>query len=48
MRLVGRIKEHRLVASHYDKTATSYLAFVRLAAIQIWIALSTRTSVKRV
>jgi len=36
-RLVGRLKEYRRVATRYDKLATSYLAFVQLAAIRIWL-----------
>jgi transposase len=36
-RLVGRLKECRRVATRYDKTAASYLAFVHLAAIRLWL-----------
>ena len=36
-RLVGRLKEYRRVATRYDKLAVSYLAFVQLAAIRIWL-----------
>lgn len=36
-RLVGRLKEHRRIATRYDKLAASYLAFVRLAAIRLWL-----------
>jgi transposase len=36
-RLVGRLKEHRRLATRYDKLATSYLAFVHLAAILLWL-----------
>ena len=36
-RLVGRLKECRRVATRYDKTAASYLAFVHLAAICLWL-----------
>ena len=36
-RLVGRRKEYRRIATRYDKLATSYLAFVQLAAIRIWL-----------
>lgn len=36
-RLVGRLKEHRRLARRYDKRATSYLAFVHLAAILLWL-----------
>ena len=36
-RLVGRLKEYRRIATRYDKLAASYLAFVQLAAIRIWL-----------
>ena len=36
-RLVGRLKEYRRVATRYDKLASSYLAFVQLAAIRMWL-----------
>ncbi len=36
-RLVGRLKEYRRIATRYDKLASSYLAFVRLAAIRLWL-----------
>jgi transposase len=36
-RLVGRLKEYRRIATRYDKLAESYLAFVQLAAIRIWL-----------
>lgn len=36
-RLVGKLKEHRRLATRYDKLASSYLAFVHLAAILIWL-----------
>jgi transposase len=35
-RLVGRLKQSRAVAARYDKTAGSFLAFVRLAAARPW------------
>lgn len=31
-RLIGRLKQHRRVATRYDKTAASYLSFVYVAA----------------
>ncbi len=34
---IGRLKNARRVATRYDKTATSYLGFVQLAAIRPWI-----------
>ena len=36
-RLVGRLKEYRRIATRYDKLAESYLAFVQLAAIRMWL-----------
>ena len=36
-RLVGRLKEYRRIATRYDKLAASYLAFVQLAAIRMWL-----------
>jgi transposase len=36
-RLVGRLKEYRRIATRYDKLAASYLAFVQLAAIWMWL-----------
>ena len=36
-RLVGRLKEYRRIATRYDKLAASYLAFVQLAALRIWL-----------
>jgi transposase len=35
-RLVSRLKQFRAVATRYDKTAESFLAFVHLAAVRIW------------
>ena len=36
-RLVNRLKQFRAVATRYDKTAESYLAFVHLAAARLWL-----------
>ena len=36
-RLVGKLKKYRRIATRYDKLAASYLAFVQLAAIRIWL-----------
>jgi transposase len=36
-RLVGKLKEYRRIATRYDKLAESYLAFVQLAAIRMWL-----------
>ncbi len=35
-RLVNRLKQFRAVATRYDKTAESFLAFVHLAAALVW------------
>jgi len=36
-RLVGRLKEYRRIATRYEKLAESYLAFVQLAALRLWL-----------
>ncbi len=36
-RLVNRLKQFRAVATRYDKTAESFLAFVQLAASRVWL-----------
>jgi transposase len=36
-RLVNRLKQLRAVATRYDKTAESFLAFVQLAASRLWL-----------
>jgi hypothetical protein len=36
-RLVDRLKQFRAVATRYDKTAESFLAFVHLAAVRLWL-----------
>jgi transposase len=36
-RLVNTLKQYRAVATRYDKTAESYLAFVQLAASRLWL-----------
>jgi transposase len=36
-RLVNRLKQFRAVATRYEKTAESYLAFVQLAASRLWL-----------
>ena len=36
-RLVGKLKRFRRVATRYDKLAPHYLAFVRLAAVVVWL-----------
>jgi transposase len=34
---IGHLKEQRRVATRYDKTATSFLGFVLLGCIRLWI-----------
>lgn len=36
-RAIGRLKNARRVATRYDKTATSYLGFLHLTAIRLWL-----------
>jgi transposase len=36
-RCFNKLKNSRRLATRYDKTAVSYLAFVQIAAIRIWI-----------
>ena len=36
-RLVNRLKQFRAVATRYDKTAESFLAFIHLAAARRWM-----------
>ena len=36
-RLINRLKQWRRVATRYEKRARSYLAFVTLAAILLWL-----------
>jgi transposase len=36
-RLVNRLKQFRSVATRYDKTAPSFLSFVHIAAVCIWL-----------
>jgi transposase len=35
--LISRLKEYQRIATRYEKLAASYLAFVQLAAIRIWL-----------
>ncbi len=34
---IGHLKEQRRIATRYDKTETSYLGFVLLGCIRLWI-----------
>ncbi len=36
-RCFNKLKNSRRLATRYDKTAESYLGFVNLAAIRLWI-----------
>jgi transposase len=36
-RFFNKIKQRRRIATRYDKLAANYLAFVKLAAIRIWL-----------
>lgn len=35
-RLIGRLKEHRRIATRYDKLAESFRAFIILGCVRIW------------
>ncbi|PWC26347.1 DDE transposase, partial [Pseudoroseomonas aestuarii] len=35
---INRLKNCRRVATRYDHTASSFLGFVQLAAIRLWIS----------
>jgi transposase len=41
-RFFNRLKNARRVATRYDKTADSFLAFVQLASIKIWLRFVNR------
>ena len=36
-RFFNKIKQCRRIATRYDKRAANYLAFIKLAAIRIWL-----------
>src|SRR5205085_10888192 len=36
-RFLNKIKQCRRIATRYDKLATNYLAFIKLASIRIWL-----------
>lgn len=42
-RFFNKLKNARRVATRYDKTAASFLAFVQLASIKIWLKFVNRT-----
>jgi transposase len=37
-RFFNRIKQCRRIATRYDKLAENFLAFVKLAAIRLWVS----------
>lgn len=41
-RLFNKLKNWRRVATRYDKTAGSYIGFVSLASVLLWLPLSTK------
>jgi transposase len=43
-RFFNRIKHCRRIATRYDKLAANYLAFVKLAAIRLWLGVYESTS----
>ena len=36
-RMFNRLKQFRRVATRYDKTARSFMAFLALAAVRVWL-----------
>lgn len=42
-RFFNKLKNARRVATRYDKTADSFLAFVQLASIKIWLRFVNRS-----
>jgi transposase len=36
-RFFNKIKQCRRIATRYDKLATNYLAFIKLASIRLWL-----------
>jgi transposase len=43
-RFFNKIKHGRRIATHYDKLAANYLAFVQLASIRLWLRVNESTS----
>lgn len=42
-RFFNRIKQCRPVATRYDKLAENFLAFVKLAAVRVWLRVNEST-----
>jgi transposase len=42
-RFFNKLKNARCVATRYDKTADSFMAFIQLASIKIWLHFVNRT-----
>jgi transposase len=42
-RFFNRIKQCRRIATRYDKLAENFLAFVKLAAIRLWVGVNEST-----
>jgi hypothetical protein len=43
-RFFNKIKQCRRVATHYDKLAANYLAFIQLASIRLWLRVNESTA----
>ena len=43
-RFFNRIKQSRRIATRYDKLAANFLAFIKLAAICLWLSVYESTS----
>ena len=41
-RFIGHLKEQRRIATRYDKTASSFLGFVLLGCVRLWIRVSAQ------
>ena len=39
-RFFNQIKQCRRIATHYDKLAANYLAFIQLASIRLWLRIN--------
>ncbi len=43
-RFFNKIKQCRRIAARYDKLVANYIAFIKLAAIRIWLRVYESTS----